>query len=99
MNKIDLHVPSKYSDDGEFGVKELIAMCGKTKIDILSITDHNSVAAIQEAIPLCIKSGIDLIPGIEIDCAYMGIDLHLLGYNINNLSTDFKDLKNPFIIR
>lgn len=96
MNKIDLHVHSKYSNDGEYGIQELIALCGKNKIDILSITDHNSVSAIQEAIPLCIESEIDLIPGIEIDCAYRGIDLHLLGYNINSLGNDFKDLEKSY---
>ena len=96
MDKIDLHVHSKYSNDGEFGVQDLIVKCIDNKINILSITDHNSVLAIQEAIPICIKSGIDLIPGIEIDCSYKGIDLHLLGYNIDSLSSDFKELEKSY---
>ena len=96
MKKIDLHVHSKYSNDGEHEIKDLIAMCMDTEINILSITDHNSVSAVREAIPLCNKSGVNLIPGIEIDCAYMGIDLHLLGYNIDSLNTEFDELEKSY---
>ncbi len=96
MDRIDLHVHSKYSNDGEFKVQDLITKCLDNKVNILSITDHNSVSAIPEAIPLCIKSGIDLIPGIEIDCSYNGIDLHLLGYNINSLSSHFIELEKSY---
>jgi predicted metal-dependent phosphoesterase TrpH len=93
MNKIDLHIHSKYSNDGEFGIRELIDKCLNNKINILSITDHNSILAIHEAIPLCYNLGLDLISGIEIDCSYKEIDLHLLGYNIDWQSKDFIELE------
>ncbi len=93
MNIIDLHIHSKYSLDGELGVKEIINTGAKNKINILSITDHNSVKANYEAVELSLVSGINYIPGIEIDCSYNGIDLHLLGYNINWQSNDFKVLE------
>ena len=70
MNKIDLHVHSKYSDDGEFSVQDIIKKCINNKIDTLSITDHNSVRGINEAISISSQSGIELISGIEIDCNY-----------------------------
>ena len=93
MNKIDLHVHSKYSDDGEFSVQDIIKKCINNKIDTLSITDHNSVRGINEAILISSQSGIELISGIEIDCNYNNIDLHLLGYNIDWSSNDFVDLE------
>ena len=93
MNKIDLHIHSKYSNDGEFEIQELIDKCLNGMINTLSITDHNSILAIREAIPLCLNSGIDLISGIEIDCSYNDIDLHLLGYNIDWQSKDFIELE------
>lgn len=93
MNRADLHVHSRFSNDGEFGVQEIIGRCLHNEIDILSITDHNSTNAIEEAITLCRNYNIDLIPGIEIDCSYNNIDLHLLGYNIDWLSRDFKELQ------
>ncbi|MDP4278804.1 MAG: phosphatase, partial [Bacteroidota bacterium] len=56
--------------------------------------DHNRVSATEEAIPACLEAGIDFIPGIEIDCSYKGIDLHLLGYQINWTSNDFSALEH-----
>jgi len=93
MNDIDLHIHSKYSLDGELEVQEIIDRCKKNNINILSITDHNSINANYEASNSCLGSGIDYIPGIEIDCSYNGIDLHLLGYNIDLKSNDFKELE------
>jgi predicted metal-dependent phosphoesterase TrpH len=93
MNKIDLHIHSKYSNDGEFGIQELIEKCLNNKVTTFSITDHNSVSAIHDTIPLCLRSGLELITGIEIDCSYKEIDLHLLGYNIDWQSKDFIELE------
>jgi len=93
MNNTDLHIHSKYSLDGELEVPEIIDKCIKNEINIISITDHNSINAIYEAIDSCVISGIDYIPGIEIDCSYNGIDLHLLGYNIDWQSNDFEELE------
>lgn len=66
---------------------------------VLLLTDHNLILAVQEAIPLCLSSGIKLIPGIEIDCSYNDIDLHLLGYNINWKSNDFAELEKSIHIK
>ena len=93
MSKIDLHIHSEYSNDGELGVKELIDKCISNNVKIISITDHNSILAIHEAVPFVLTSGLELIPGIEIDCSYKEIDLHLLGYNIDWQSKDFIELE------
>jgi len=93
MNTSDLHVHSKFSNDGEFEIQEIVDRCICNEVNVLSITDHNSISGIKEAISICLNSGIDLIPGIEIDCSYLGVDLHLLGYNIDWLSNDFIELE------
>lgn len=93
MNFFDLHVHSKYSNDGEFEIQEIVDRCILNDVNVLSITDHNSISGINEAILICLNSGIDFIPGIEIDCSYKGIDLHLLGYNIDWLGNDFIELE------
>ncbi|MEG1839441.1 MAG: PHP domain-containing protein, partial [Bacteroidaceae bacterium] len=89
MINIDLHIHSQASSDGEFDVAEIINRCLAQKIDTFSITDHNSVKSIQEAIDVSQQAGIYCIPGIEIDCSYKGINLHLLGYHIDWNSNDF----------
>lgn len=89
MNTTDLHIHSIYSNDGEYEVSKLIEKCIYNQVTMFAITDHNAIGAINEVILLSENAGIDFIPGIEIDCSYKGIDLHLLGYNINWQSNDF----------
>ena len=82
-NYIDLHMHSKYSDDGEFSPKQLVQKCKDAGIQIMAIADHNSVKAIDEELKYCKEYGITWIAAIEIDCVYKGVNLHVLGYGID----------------
>ena len=93
---IDLHMHSKYSDDGEFKPIELVEKCHKRNIKIMAIADHNSVKAIAEAKKAANKLNITYIPAIEIDCTYNGIDLHVLGYGIDYHHEDFESLEKKY---
>ena len=46
---LDLHMHSRMSDDGEFSPAELVEKCRDAEIRFLSITDHNTLAALPEA--------------------------------------------------
>ena len=94
---IDLHMHSKYSDDGEFKPIELVEKCHKRNIKIMAIADHNSVKAIAEAKKAANKLNITYIPAIEIDCTYNGIDLHVLGYGIDYHHEDFESLEKNIL--
>ncbi len=92
--KADLHIHSRYSNDGEFGIREVLEKCFENGIDIFSITDHNSVKGSREATNLAAAyQNIGFIPGIEIDCNFQGTDLHLLGYQVNLDGDEFDDLE------
>jgi predicted metal-dependent phosphoesterase TrpH len=93
MFKADLHVHSRYSLDGELGINELLMLCRGANLDVVSVTDHNLVRAVSEAIETGSQYGIRIIPGIEIDCRFKGIDLHVLGYHIDHTSADFVKLE------
>lgn len=93
MIKADLHIHSHYSSDGEFEVSDIISKGLAQQIDYLSLTDHNSVRGTDEAVVLAKEAGITFIPGIEIDCNFEGIDLHVLGYQVNWKSVDFTQLE------
>ena len=54
---IDLHIHSK-SSDGKLPVNEIIKIAKKRKINLMSITDHDSIASQEQAILLAGKSGI-----------------------------------------
>lgn len=45
---IDLHMHSLYSEDGEFTPLELIKKCTENDVNIMCITDHNSVRASRD---------------------------------------------------
>ena len=94
---IDLHIHSKYSDDGEFTPIQLVEQCYKAGIKIMSIADRNSVKAIDEAKEAAAKLNIKYIPGIEIDCTYNGINLHILGYGIDYSHDDFVILEKNIL--
>ena len=93
-NYIDLHIHSKYSDDGEFTPKELVAKCKDAGVKIMAIADHNSVKAIETQIAYCKEFGLICIPAIEIDCVFNGINLHVLGYGINYKSEAIINLED-----
>jgi 3',5'-nucleoside bisphosphate phosphatase len=83
VNKIDLHIHSYYSDDGELSISEILDASRNLKMQVISITDHNCVKGVREAVQYGKQLNIDVIPGIEIDCTFQATDLHLLGYHIN----------------
>jgi len=92
--KADLHIHSHYSNDGEFGIREIIEKSVTKGIDIFSITDHNSVKGSREAAQLIAEyRDLHFIPGIEIDCNYQGTDLHLLAYQVTLDGNEFENLE------
>jgi len=93
--KADLHIHSRYSNDAEFEIREIIDRCKENGIDIFSVTDHNGVGGSREAAQLIAEyQDLQFIPGIEIDCNYRGTDLHLLGYQVNLNGENFDTLEN-----
>jgi len=97
MNKIDLHIHSSYSDDGELTPYQILQYSTNKRMQTISITDHNSVKGVDEAIEYGKHLGVEVIPGIEIDCSYNNVNLHLLGYYIDYTRKEFEVLeKNLF---
>lgn len=77
----DLHCHSKLSD-GSTGLEELIFYGKRAGLDVISITDHDTMAGVARAQVLGKRYGIDVIPGCEIS-SYdpdTGRRVHLLCY-------------------
>ena len=77
--KIDLHSHTNYSD-GANSPRELVDKARKKGIEILSITDHDNLAAIEEATEYGKEVGMEIIPGVEISSDIMDREIHILGY-------------------
>jgi predicted metal-dependent phosphoesterase TrpH len=64
MLKCDLHVHTNYSRDGESSVGDIIRAAERRGLDVIAITDHDTVEGARYA--QTIKTDILVIPGIEI---------------------------------
>lgn len=76
---IDLHSHTTASD-GTCSPAELIREAGRVGVDILGITDHDTFAGYDEALPYARESGLELVCGIELSTKLHGRSVHLLGY-------------------
>lgn len=93
MSKIDLHMHSNHSSDGEFAPAELIRLAANAGLCCVALADHNSVAGVSEMHKAGRAAGVSVIPAIEIDCTYMGRIFHVLGYNIDHTMPEFHELE------
>lgn len=78
----DLHLHTNYSD-GTLTPGEAVRKAAKHGMGLISVCDHNTVAAYPELMQHCAASGIKLITGVEIDCFMGDRYVHLLGYGFN----------------
>lgn len=98
MNKIDLHIHSTCSD-GACSPKEIIDIAKSNNIEMISITDHDTIEAYtNELFSYAKNNNISLIPGVEMSTKSHGIGIHILGYNFDlnneNLLKCLSMLKN-----
>ena len=93
--KTDLHSHTTYSD-GYYNPEKLIKRVQTAGIDILSITDHDSVNGIAEAFQLAEKIGIEIIPGVEISTDIRDTEVHILGYFIDPKNIELEHYLNFF---
>jgi 3',5'-nucleoside bisphosphate phosphatase len=76
---IDLHSHTDRSD-GTFTPEEIVAEAVRAGLSALGITDHDTFAGYDAAVPFAQAAGLELICGIELSTRYQGQSVHLLGY-------------------
>jgi predicted metal-dependent phosphoesterase TrpH len=76
---IDLHTHSTVSD-GTQAPGEVVASAARSGLDVLALTDHDTVAGWPEASLAAVRLGVVLVPGMEISCSLDGTSIHLLSY-------------------
>lgn len=89
---LDLHMHSIYSEDGELAPDELVRRCVEAGVDFMAVTDHNSMRGVEEAAAAAKPAGIGFLNGVELDCVYKELNLHVLGYGVSNARGDFTAL-------
>jgi predicted metal-dependent phosphoesterase TrpH len=61
----------------------LVDLAWRAGIRTMSVTDHDTVAALSEVERATAASGMTFVPGIEITAVHEGRDVHVLGYFID----------------
>ncbi|WP_232698282.1 PHP domain-containing protein [Brevibacillus daliensis] len=77
----DFHTHTQASD-GTTSPSENVQLAKKAGLQAVAITDHDTIAGVEEALAAGEELGIDVIPGIEISTAHNGRDIHVLGYYV-----------------
>lgn len=96
-NWIDLHMHSNISSDGSYSPDALMQMCVSAGLRFVAVTDHNSVRGVEEAKKIAARLDIECISGIEFDCQLHGINLHLLGYRVDEQSDSLKTIEHDVL--
>lgn len=99
--KGDFHIHTSYSD-GKYTPAEIIKMSSNASMDIVAITDHDTVSGLKEGIEYGIKKNIKVVPGVELSTTKNGESIHVLGYfsDESQISSEFKTyLKEMHISR
>ena len=85
----DLHTHTTASD-GILRPDELVSRAKLHGVDLLAITDHDTLAGLPLAQEVAIANDIRLITGIELSCLWQGRGIHIVGLNV--------DLKNEKLL-
>ncbi len=83
--KIDLHIHTKTGSDGNLSIEEVFKEAKRRNINLMSITDHDSIDYQERAIALAREYSITYIPGVELNVTFQypgckSISLDFLGY-------------------
>jgi PHP domain protein len=93
MNKIsgyiDLHTHST-SSDGTYSPTDVAVLAKQASLSLIALTDHDTMAGVDECFKKGLKLGLFVIPGVEMSCVYEEKEIHILGYL---LSTSFSQDK------
>lgn len=77
----DLHMHSTASD-GQYTPSELVGFVHQKGLDVMSLTDHDSIDGLAEAMAEGNKRGITVVPGIELSAREYPT-FHILGYGFS----------------
>lgn len=91
---IDLHIHTSFSD-GTLTPAQIVRYALKTGLNAIAITDHDNTDGILPAVKEGAKTGIEIIPGIELSAEFeedsKNHEIHMLGYFIDWENEGFRE--------
>jgi predicted metal-dependent phosphoesterase TrpH len=85
--RFDLQSHSTGSD-GVLAPAEVVARAAEAGVELLALSDHDTIAGVAEAIAAGAEHGVRIVPAVEISAVDDGAseprELHILGYDIDH---------------
>jgi predicted metal-dependent phosphoesterase TrpH len=103
--RIDLHIHSKDGSDGRFTLHEIMEEARRREIDLISITDHDSIECQETGRIIAEQCGLAYLTGVELSITFSHpgyrnnkpVSLDVLGYQFDAqneaLARKLKELK------
>jgi predicted metal-dependent phosphoesterase TrpH len=79
---VDLHLHSDRSD-GLLAPAAVVDLAATAGVELLALTDHDTVGGIAEAHEQCLQRGVRLVAGVEISAAWSSQTIHVIGLGID----------------
>src|SRR5271154_2838094 len=81
--RFDLQSHSTCSD-GELEPADVVAAAAEAGVELLALTDHDTVEGVAAAVAAAEEHGIDVVTAVEVSALHdSGQDLHILGYDLD----------------
>ena len=88
---IDLHTHSTCSD-GALSPAALIERAAGAGVEVLALTDHDTLAGLDEAQRSAVQHKLRLVPGVEISASWRSQAIHVLGLWIDPDSSELRGM-------
>ncbi len=88
---IDLHSHSSASD-GLLSPADSARYAAQKGLTTWALTDHDTVDGLKDAAKVCLETGVNFVPGIEITIAWPTGEFHLLGLGLRKKSEELKNV-------
>jgi predicted metal-dependent phosphoesterase TrpH len=82
MTVHDLHTHS-IASDGTLAPALLVARAQEAGVDVLALTDHDTLDGYPEAARAAAGGSLRLVPGVEISASWSAVTIHVLGLNVD----------------
>ena len=80
--RYDMHAHSTASD-GSLSPSELMRRAHAAGVEVMALTDHDTLSGLSEAAAEAQALGLGFVPGVEVSVTWEGITVHIVGLGVS----------------
>jgi 3',5'-nucleoside bisphosphate phosphatase len=82
LKRVDLHIHT-HASDGQLSPTAIVNAAVRGRLDVIAVTDHDTVAGVNEALTAARALPLEVVPGVELSTRHGEHEIHILGYFID----------------